>query len=98
MGEVFGAEQACEQAALINLRVSLGINSISRDVSAEDHERGYQALGMFLLPAIWKFVACEVAALEIQPTEAVVFHLSPSYPISNRTMMFLISRQCHMMW
>ena len=76
----------------------MGLDSICRDVSAANHAGGCQALGMFLLPAILEFVACEVAAIESQPTEAVAFHLYPSCPISNRTMLYLIARQCHMMW
>ena len=72
--------------------------SICRDVLAADHERDYQALGMFLLSAARKFVAREIFAVAIHPFESVAFHLYPACPVANRAVLCLIAHCGHVMW
>ena len=93
LGEFLTAEQAWEQAAGETTEVSQGIRSIFHDALTAGHERDYQALGMFLLQAMWKCVAVEVVVLEIQSIGGAVFHTYPACPVSNETAIFLIARQ-----
>ena len=44
----------------------LEIQSIRRDIPTADHERDYQAIGMFLLPSSWKYLAGAVVTVEIE--------------------------------
>ena len=64
MGEIAGAEHDQEQPAGESTRVGLEIRSICHDIVTASHGRDYQALGVFLLPAVWGFAACEVAAID----------------------------------
>ena len=73
LGEFLSAEQAWEQAADETSEVSKEIRAICHDAMMAGHERDYQALGMFLLPAVWKCVAVEVAVVEIQSWGGAVF-------------------------
>ena len=66
LGEFLSAEQAWEQAADETSEVSKEIRSICHDALTAGHERDYQAMGTFPLPALWKCVDVEVAAVEIQ--------------------------------
>ena len=96
--EIIGAEQAHGQTPGVDMMYSREIDSICRDVLTSGNERDYKAPGMYFLSAIWKFVACEVAAIEIQPTEAVVSHLPPAPADANNTMLFLVVRHGHRIW
>ena len=95
LGEFLNAEQAWGQAADETSDVSKEIRPICHDALAAGHERGYQALGMFLLPALWKCVAVEVAAIEIQRWGGAVFHTYPACPINNETVISPIAHQGH---
>ena len=55
-------------------------------------------MGMFLLPAVWKFVACDVAVIEIHPGDKAVDHLYPACPVGDRSMLFSVAHNGHMMW
>ena len=93
MDEYMSAEQAWEQAADEKSDVAKEIRSICHDALTAGHERGYQALGLFLLPAMWKCTAGEVAAMGIQNLAGAVFHTYPACPVSNETVIFLIAHQ-----
>ena len=80
MGELLGAEHDQEQSGEEIARVGWGVRAIRHDILTANNERDYQALGMFLLPAVWEFVACEVAAIEIQPNDNVALHLYQACP------------------
>ena len=77
-GGILGEAQEQEQSSGEETRSIWGIRAICRDISSANHERDYQALGMFLLPAAWKFVASEVAVIEIHPNDKLVYHLCPA--------------------
>ena len=98
LGEFLNAEQAWEQAVDEPSEVAKEIRSICHDALTAGHERDYQALGMFLLPALWKCVAVEVVVVEIQSWGVAVFHTYPACPVSNDTVIFPIAHQGHMMW
>ena len=51
-----------------------------------------------LLPDVWKFVACEDAAIDIHPEDKVVYCLYPACPVDNQPMIFSVARRGHMMW
>ena len=88
MGESVGAEQAQDQSAGEWARVSWEGRAIPRDISIAINERDYQAMGIPLLPAVWKFVAREVTATEIQPNGKAVYHLYPACPVGKRSIRF----------
>ena len=46
---------------------------------------------MFLLPAVWKFVAYGAAVIEIRHRETVASHLYQSCPVANRAILFPIA-------
>ena len=98
LGEFLNAEHAWGQAVDGTSGVSKEIRSICHDALTAGHERDYQALGMFLLPALWKCVAAEVVVIEIQSWGGAVFHAYPACPVSNETVIFLVAHQGHMMW
>ena len=78
--------------------VASEIRSICHDALTAEHERDYQALGQFLLPSIWKYLACEVVVVEIRSKVGAVFHTYPAFPVENESLIFLIAHQGHMMW
>ena len=78
--------------------VAIEIRSICRDALTADHERDYQALGLFLLPSIWKYLACEVVVVEIRARVGSVFHTYPACPVENESIIFFIAHQGRMMW
>ena len=98
VGEFPGAEQAMEQSMGDTRDVEVEIRSICHDALTAEHERDYQALGMFLLPSIRKYIACEVAVVEIRATNGSTFHTYPECPVANETVIFLIAHHGHMMW
>ena len=98
LGEYLGAEQAMDRSMGEKTDVASEIRSICHDALTADHERDYQALGMFLLPSIWKYLACEVVVVEIHATAGSTFHTYPACPLTNDTVIFLIAHQGHMMW
>ena len=64
--------------------VACEIRSICRDALTADRERDYLALGMFLLPSIWKYLAREVAVIEIRAKIGATFHTYPTCPVGGR--------------
>ena len=95
---ILGAEQSYEQTVGIDSDTAREIQSICHDVMTADHERGYQALGMFLLPSVWKYLACDVVTVEIEANDHISFHTYPACPTATESVIFLIAHQCHMMW
>ena len=93
LDELSGAVQALEQAMGEPTEVAMGIRSLCHDAIPADHERDYQALGMFLMPSIWEYLACEVVVLEIQANQGAIFHTYPACPVGNDTVIFLVARQ-----
>ena len=51
-----------------------------RDDLAAHRERAYQAMGLFLFPAIWKYLECGVTAMGIQNGSDVFPHVYNSCP------------------
>ena len=78
--------------------VSIEIRPICHDAFTADHERGYQALGMFLLPSICEYLACEVVVVEIRAQVGDVFHTYPACHVENETLIFHTAHQEQMMW
>ena len=72
--ELMGAEQAHEQTIGVDSNTAREIQSIFHDIWTADHELDCQDLGMFLLPSIWKYLACVVAIVEIDPTRCACCH------------------------
>ena len=98
LDEFLGAEQAREQTIGVGSNTARAIQSICPDILIADRERDYQALGTFLWPSIWNYLACEVAIVEIVPTHCACFHTYPAGPTANESVVFLISYLGHMMW
>ena len=98
LGEYVGAGQAAGNTDGAFTRTEQEVRSICHDLATARRETGYQALGMFLLPAIWKYLAIEVTALEVQNGADVFLHTYTACPTAGDSMIFLISRKGHMMW
>ena len=98
LDEFMGAEQAMGRSMGETTDVAIEIRSICRDALTADHERDYQALGLFLLPSIWKYLACEVVVVEIRARVGSVFHTYPACPVENESIIFFIAHQGRMMW
>ena len=81
--ELLSAEQAHEHTVGVENNTAREILSICHDILTADHERDYQALGMFLLPSIWKYLACEMVTVESDPPTSVRFHSYPACPTAN---------------
>ena len=96
--EIMGEEQAQEQSADVNTQAGWGIRAICHDILSANHDRDYQALGMFLLPAVWKFAASEVAVIEIQPNDKAIYHLYPAFPVENQSIISPAPHRGHVMW
>ena len=96
--EYVGAEQAVGNTEGAFAQTAQDVRSICRDAMTAHHERGYQALGMFLVPAIWEYLAIEVAALGIQNGAEISPHVYPACPTADESMIFLVSRNGHSMW
>ena len=60
-------------------------------------EGDYQALGMFILPAIWSFVSFEVRIVEVQDGNHVFVRNYPACPTPHETRIFLVPKNGHMM-
>ena len=58
--------------------VAIEIRSICHDALTADHERDYQAIEMFCLPSIWKYLACEVVVVESRAKVGSVFPTHPA--------------------
>ena len=98
MDGILGAGRAQEQSADEIARAGWEIRAIFHDITSANHERGYRALGMFLLPAVWRFVSVDVSAIEIQPNDEVISHRYHAGLVANQSMLFLIAHRWHMMW
>ena len=53
---------------------------------------------MFLLPAVWKFAASELAVIGTQPNDKVIYHLYPDCTVGNLSVIFLVAHRGYMMW
>ena len=93
LDEYLNAEQGWGQSADEKSEVAKATRSIRRDASTAGRERGYQALGLFLLPAMWKCIAGELVVMEILNRDGAVFHTYTACPVSNGTVIFSISHQ-----
>ena len=98
LDEFLGAERAMGQTMDVWADAAYEIQSICLDALTADRERAYQAMGMFLLPSIWKYLAREVAAIASQAKMGATFHTYPACPVDNESLIFLISHHGHMMW
>ena len=98
LAEFLGVEPALEQTVGVDTDVACEIQSICHSALAADRERDYQAMGMFQMPSIWKYLACEVAAIAIQATMGATFHSYPACHVDYDSLIFLIAHQCPMMW
>ena len=75
-----GDGQALEYTEGENARTAHGIMSICHDVLTAHRERDYRALGVILLHPIWKYLAIEVTATEIQNDADVCFQVYATCP------------------
>ena len=66
--EYIGAEKAGKYAEWKRAQKAQEIRSRRRDVLTARRGRGDLSIGLFFLPSIWKYLASEVAAIEIQKT------------------------------
>ena len=98
MDEYLGDGNAIEHTEGANAQTAQAIRSICHDVLPAHHERNYQAFGVFLFPAIWKYLATEVTVLEIQNDSDVFPHVRPACPTANESMIFPVARNGHMVW
>ena len=98
LDEIIGAGQYHKQTTGAGKNVARVIQSICHDGLTADRELGYQALGMILLPTIWNYLACEVAAVGIFPKYGASSHTYPACPTENESLIFPISYHGHMMW
>ena len=96
--EFLGEEQAMEHSMDTPTDVAREIQSICHDALTADHERDYKALGTFLLPSIWKYLACEEIAIEMHSKLGATFHTYPACPVEDETVISPIAHQGHMMW
>ena len=97
LGDLLGAEKAYEYTMEMDTNAAREIQSIRRDILSSDRESDYQALGLFILPSDWEYLASEVAAIEIQEGNTAHFHSYPACPISNISQIFLIDKHGHVM-
>ena len=59
-----------------------------------NRERGYNALGLFTPPEIWKFLAFDVTSIEIQnDTDAFPHTYHGARPTANASMILLVVRK-----
>ena len=84
LGEFLGADQAYEYTRGTDTNTAREIQSIWHDIRSANHERDYQALGLPLLPSIWKYLAIAVAVVGIQAGGAAMFHSYTACPIANK--------------
>lgn len=73
------------------------IMSICRDVLTAHHERSYRAIGMLLLPAIWKYLPIEVTVMEMRNDIDVFSHVYAAWQTANGPMISRVARNGHMM-
>ena len=93
-----GEEQEYGNTIGADASVARGIRSICHDVIRADRELDYLALGMFLPPTIWKYLACEVVAVDIQPEVGAGLRTYAARPTANESMISLIAHQGRMIW
>lgn len=87
--EILEAERAHGDMVGSNVSLARGVESVSRDGTRGHHERDYQALGLFLLPAFLKRFSCEVSFAGAQAVGYMFFHIYHSGHVADGAMIFL---------
>ena len=80
MGEFLGAEKESDNSERTQTQAAHAPRSICHYAPSARHERGYQALGMSMIPAIWKFLSVEVTISEVQ-NDVEVFPINIPLPL-----------------